>query len=61
MNRKDYTIKLLRVIATILVVLGHSNFYLITTGVNGLGYDGTRFIVDHSKFWGVSTHLVGII
>ena len=61
MDKKDYTIKLLRVIATILVVLGHSNFYLITTGVKGLGYDITMFIVDHSKFWTLSSYLVGII
>ena len=31
MDRKDNKMKILRVIATLLVVIGHSNFYLIST------------------------------
>lgn len=61
MAKKDYTIKLLRVIATLLVILGHSNFYSISTSVSGLGYDISMSIVDHSKFWTLSSYFVGII
>ena len=34
MDRKDNKMKILRVIATLLVVIGHSNFYLISTRGN---------------------------
>ena len=61
MDKKDNTIQLLRVIATLLVVLGHSNFYLISTNIKGLGYDVSAYIVDHSRFWTLSSYLVGII
>lgn len=61
MGKKDYTIKLLRVIATLLVVFGHSNFYLISTEIHGLGYDISMNIVDHSKFWTIASYLIGLI
>ena len=35
MDRKDNKMKILRVIATLLVVIGHSNFYLISTNIRG--------------------------
>lgn len=61
MDKKDNKMKLLRVIATLLVVAGHSNFYLISTSIKGLGYDASAYLVDHSKFWTLSSYLVGII
>lgn len=61
MDKKDNTIKLLRVIATLLVVIGHSNFYSISTNIRGLGYDASTYIVDYSRFWILSSYLVGII
>lgn len=51
MDRKDNKMKILRVIATLLVVVGHSNFYLISTNLRGLGYDASIYVIDHSRFW----------
>lgn len=61
MDKKDNKMTILRVIATLLVVLGHSNFYLISTNIRGLGYDASTYVIDHSKFWTLSSYLVGII
>ena len=61
MDRKDNKMKILRVIATLLVVVGHSNFYLISTNIRGLGYNASIYVIDHSRFWTLSSYLVGLI
>lgn len=50
MDKKDNKMKILRVIATFLVVVGHSNFYSISTNIRGLGYDASTYVIDYSKF-----------
>lgn len=60
MDRMDNKMKILRVIATLLVVVGHSNFYLISTNIRGLGYNASTYVIDHSRFWTLSSYLVGL-
>ena len=49
-GEKNPSIELLRVIATVLVVIGHSGFYAISTSVEGMGIDWFGQISDGTVF-----------
>lgn len=51
----------IRVIATILVVIGHSAFYKISTNIPGMGYDSTSFLSDDSMMYRIISMTIGII
>ncbi len=60
-NKKNKEIELLRIFATILVVLGHSGFYTITTSVGSMGCDWTKYILDGTiiyKIIGFGTRII---
>lgn len=60
-NKKNKEIELLRFFATILVVLGHSGFYIITTSVSSMGCDWTKYILDETiiyKIIGFGTRII---
>lgn len=60
-SKKNKEIELLRFFATILVVLGHSGFYTITTSVSSMGCDWTKYILDETiiyKILGFGTRII---
>lgn len=60
-NKKNKEIELLRFFATILVVLGHSGFYTITTSVGSMGCNWTKYIMDGTiiyKIIGLGTRVI---
>lgn len=60
-NKKNKEIELLRFFATLLVVFGHSGFYTITTSVNSMGCNWTKYILDETiiyKIIGFGTRII---
>lgn len=60
-DKKNREIELLRVFATLLVVIGHSGFYTITTSISSMGCDWTEYIQDGSivyKIIGLGTRII---
>lgn len=60
-NKKNKEIELLRFFATIMVVLGLSGFYAITTSVGSMRCDWTKYILDQTiiyKIIGFGTRII---
>ena len=58
---KDNTIAIGKVIAAILVIIGHSGFLSVDTQIYGLGFDATSFIIDTSFIKRLFEVMVGLI
>lgn len=60
-TNKDTHIEIMRVLATFLVVVGHSTFYSITTDVPDMGVSWNSFIFDSTEIGTVLALIVNII
>lgn len=60
MKRKRY-VEIIRVFATILVIIGHCTFYTISTAIPSMGCDYSTTIIDNSVTWQIANQIVQFI
>lgn len=60
-NKRDQFLDIVRVLATILVVLGHSRFFSVTTNINTIGIDYNDIISDNSTVGRLFSYLTRLI
>lgn len=46
----DKNVEKIRIISTILVIIGHCSFYTIKTSIPGMGYDLSSIVIDSTNF-----------
>ena len=60
-NNRDIRIDCAKMIATLLVVIGHSGFFDVDTNIVGLGLQMSNVIIDNSIIKNIFDALVGVI
>lgn len=59
--KKERFVEVIRVFATILVVLGHCTFFTISTAIPNMGCDYSTAIIDNSVTWKIANQIVRLI